>query len=72
MKIIFILAKSAGPDEMQHIMAFHLGLHCLPKYPLKGFQYTKGKRSFSYFKKSCFKGRVSIYKQVCLQADESC
>ena len=23
--------------------AFHLGLHSLPKYPFKGFQYTIGK-----------------------------
>ena len=22
--------------------AFHPGLHCLPKYQLRGFQYTKG------------------------------
>ena len=27
---------------MQHYAAFHLGLHCLPKYPFRGFQYTKG------------------------------
>ena len=26
---------------MQHYAAFHLGLHCLPKYPFRGFQYTK-------------------------------
>ena len=37
-----ILANSADPDEMQHYAAFHLGLHCLPKYPFGGFQYTKG------------------------------
>ena len=27
-----ISANSADPDEMQHYAAFHLGLHCLPKY----------------------------------------
>ena len=27
---------------MQHVAAFHLGLHCLPKYPFRSFQYTKG------------------------------
>ena len=32
LKIVFILANSAGT----------VGLHCLPKYPFKGFQYTKG------------------------------
>ena len=26
------LANSADPDEMPHYVAFHLGLHCLPKY----------------------------------------
>ena len=26
---------------MQHYAAFHLGLHRLPKYPCRGFQYTK-------------------------------
>ena len=25
---------------MQHNAAFHLGLHCLPKYPFRGFHYT--------------------------------
>ena len=32
LEIVFILANSAEPDEMQHHAAFHLGLHCLPKY----------------------------------------
>ena len=27
---------------MPHLVAFHLGLHCLPKYPFRCFQYTKG------------------------------
>ena len=27
---------------MQHYAAFHLGLHCLPKYTLWCFPYTKG------------------------------
>ena len=42
--VILILANSADPDKMQHYAAFHLGLHCLPKYmyPFRGFQYTKG------------------------------
>ena len=31
MKIFFILANSVDPDEMPHHVAFHLGLHCLPK-----------------------------------------
>ena len=28
------LANSAGPDEVPHYVAFHMGLHCLLKYPL--------------------------------------
>ena len=31
-KIVFFLANSADPDRMPHTVAFHLGLHCLPKY----------------------------------------
>ena len=27
---------------MQHYVAFHLGLGCLPNYPFRGLQYTKG------------------------------
>ena len=30
------LLFSTNPDEMQHYAAFHLGLHCLPKYPFMG------------------------------------
>ena len=33
-KIVFIIANSADRDEMTHYVAFHLGLHCLPKYPI--------------------------------------
>ena len=42
LKIVLVLAKSADPDEMQPYAAFHLGLHCLPKYLFRGFQNTKG------------------------------
>ena len=37
LKIVFVLANSADPDEMLHIAAFHQGLHCLLKYPFIGF-----------------------------------
>ena len=30
-------ANSADPGEMPHHAAFHLGIHCLSKYPFKGF-----------------------------------
>ena len=38
---IFTFTNSVDPDEMQHYAAFHLGLHCLPKYPFWGFPNTK-------------------------------
>ena len=38
----FIFASSADPDEMPHYAAFHLGLHCLPKYLFAGIQNEKG------------------------------
>ena len=42
LKIDFVLANSADPDEMPYYAAFHLGLHCLPKYPFRGFLYAMG------------------------------
>ena len=42
LNIVLILANSADPDEMQQYAAFHLGLHCWPKYLSRGFQNTKG------------------------------
>ena len=35
LKIDFVFANSANPDEMPHYAAFHLGLHCLPKHPIR-------------------------------------
>ena len=35
LKIGFIIANSADPDEMLHNAAFHLGLHCLTEYPFR-------------------------------------
>ena len=43
LKINFVLENSADPDEMPHYAAFHLGLHCLPKYLLRGFWSSRGK-----------------------------
>ena len=42
LKIDFVVANSADPDEMSHYAAFHLGLHCLPKYLFRSFRSTKG------------------------------
>ena len=36
LKVVLILANTANLDEI------HLGIHCLPKYPFRGFQYTMG------------------------------
>ena len=41
LKTDFVFANSAGPDEMPHYVAFHLGLHCLAN-PLMVFQSIKG------------------------------
>ena len=35
LKIALFLANSVDPDEMPHFAAFHLGLHCLLKYPFR-------------------------------------
>ena len=35
MRVVLILANSVDTDEMQHYAAFHLGLHCLPKFQYK-------------------------------------
>ena len=42
LNVVLISANSADPGEMKHYAAFHLGLHRLPKYPFRGFQYSKG------------------------------
>ena len=36
-KIVFVLTNSAEPAGMPHDVTFHLGLHCLPKFPFFGF-----------------------------------
>ena len=33
----FVIASSADPDEMTHRVAFHLGIPCAIKYPIRGF-----------------------------------
>ena len=38
LKVVLTLANSADPNEMQHYnAALHLGIHCLPKFPFKGY-----------------------------------
>ena len=43
------LANSADPDEMPPYVAFHLGLHCLPKYLFPGIKNEMGKRKIRKF-----------------------
>ena len=46
LKIVFILSNSTDSDEMAHYVhyvAFHLCLHCFPKYSFRGFQSPKVK-----------------------------
>ena len=41
LKMDFVLANSAHPYEIPQYVTFHLGLHCLPKYPFKISRSTK-------------------------------
>ena len=41
-RIVFILTNIVDPKEMPQRAAFYQGLHCLQKYPFRGFQNTKG------------------------------
>ena len=53
---IDFVTNSADPDKMTHGVAFHLGLPCSIKYPIRGFWYTKGiqRLYISYIRfKSC-------------------
>ena len=40
LNFLFLLSNSADPDEMPLYVAFQLGIHSLPKYPLRYFQET--------------------------------
>ena len=42
LKIVFILANSADPDEMPLNVAFHLNLHFLSKFLFTSIQSEKG------------------------------
>ena len=42
LNIVFICANSADLDEMPAYAAFHLGIHCLPKYLFISIQNEKG------------------------------
>ena len=42
LKIDFVLANSADPDEIPHYAAIHMGISCLSKYPIRVFWFQKG------------------------------
>ena len=42
LKIAIVLANSPDPNEMPLYVAFHLGLHCLPKVPVNLYTYQNG------------------------------
>ena len=44
----FYLSKQCKPNIMPHSAAFQLGLHCLPKYYLSGFQHVEVNPLFSF------------------------
>ena len=64
MKINFILANSADPDEMPHSVPFHLGFHCLQKYQFSGFKSTKGKVCCQLILKSIHKVQLDFHYSV--------
>ena len=49
----FVSVNSADPDEMPHYAAYHLGLHCLPKYLLGASSLQRVKREKRILKKIC-------------------
>ena len=51
LKTVLNSAKSIDLDKKRHI-AFHLGIHCLQKYPFRGFHNIKG---LKYMRKSFLK-----------------
>ena len=59
----FVIASSADPDEMPQRVAFHLGLPCAKKYPIRGFWYAKGIQmlNISY---------IRVQKSPCLTTDQ--
>ena len=74
MKIVNNFTNSVDPDEMQHYAAFHLGLHCLPKYLFRGFPEYKGLRVLTMSRLMRFfvlivfasnKGYVIHFSEIC-------
>ena len=65
LKMTLILANRANHDKMPLSATFHLGLHCLPKYPLSGFQHDNSKNQINLHTNTSSKSRTV----TCLTAD---
>ena len=65
-----IFANNADPDAMPHYAAFHLGLHCLPKYLFAGNQYTRGeaKRTTAVFQSQ----NLAFMRKLFYQTSKKC
>ena len=59
--VLIVIVNSVDIDEMQHNATFHLGLHCLPKYPFRTLQYIQRVNIDQWFKS------VRIYNYNLLQ-----
>ena len=78
MKIIFTLTNIAEPAEMPNFVAFHLGLHCLPKYAFGSLQLYKGLKrdkhillyfafiNFNLLEPSIFSGTINFWQVMYL------
>ena len=66
LKIHLVLANSVDPDEMPHNVAFHPGLHCLPKYLFRGFWTTKGSVLLTLFTCKQFLLQILRNQKHCL------
>ena len=60
MKIDFVLANSADPDEMPHYAAFHLSLHCLP-YTHLGFPNPQRVNEGQYYRRKILDLKIAIF-----------
>ena len=62
LKINFVLANSADSDEMPPCVAFHLGIHCLQKYP---FMVLSIQMVYIYFKTPVIRRPPTIVCYIC-------
>ena len=66
LKIGFILAISADPDEMPPFAAFYLGLHYLPKYLFTGILGERVKKNKEHLNLNIYKIEPFIPNDIIL------